>query len=191
MSASALPERDDAAALSHTQRLIGVEHGAIYALAKQLPEVNALLEDSFEQLSATFMQIAAQINAYRDKVAAQKLPPDACAELNALGGDITAGITKVVMGLQFQDRVSQNLVITINVLGDLLDEWPQGESSDARDLAFARSVLEKMKLGEFRQRYLDYLLQHGLIDSAESLGLSEAPHAQRSGTEDDGDIDLF
>ena len=187
-SAAPQPEAQDET--DHTKRLIGVEHGAIHALAEQLPEVNALLESSFEDISGTFMQIASQINAYKDKVGALELPDDARAELDALSGEMSSNITKIVMGMQFQDRVSQNLVIVINVLNDLLQEWPDGEGSDAGDLAFARSVLEKMKLGEIRQRYLDYLLSHGLIEDAASIGF-EPVEAQTSSDDDDDDIDLF
>ncbi len=175
----------------HIQRLIGVEHGAIHALAQQLPEVNTLLETSFEDISGTFMQIASQISSYREQVEAEELSDEARSALDKIAQGINANITKIIMGLQFQDRVSQNLVITINVLNDLLEEWPEDESSDARDLAFAQSVLEKMKLGEFRQRYLDYLLEHNLIDDPASIGFQSLENSVSSASDSEDDIDLF
>lgn len=190
-SAEELAELQEAEA--HRDRLIGVEHGAIYALAQQLPEVNQLLERSFEDISSTFMQIASAVGRYQQNVEALEMADETRARLEELKAQISSDISKVVMGMQFQDRVSQNLVITINVLNDLLEEWPEGESTDARDLAFAKSVLEKMKLGEFRQRYLDYLLSHQLIDSALSIGfdMGDSSSASSASEDDDDDIDLF
>lgn len=185
-SVSALAEQEQ-----HTQTLIGVEHGAIHALAQQLPEVNALLETSFEEISATFLTIATQVNAYRDIVNECEIPSDTKEQLAAISSDISNNITKIVMGLQFQDRVSQNLVITINVLNDLLNEWPQGESNDSRDVAFARSVLEKMKLGEVRQRYIDYLMEHGIIDDPSAIGFDSISAKEKTDGDGDDDIDLF
>lgn len=152
------------------------------ALTEQLTRVNALLEGSFNDLSAQFVQMADDFRTFRASTG---------EEAEVLGQRIEKTLAQSIMSMQFQDRVSQNLVITMDVLRVLAAEL-EAELSGTRktaeiDCHAARELYHFLRLGEIRQEYLDALMRRGFIRSPEELGISGA-ETPRPG---DDDIELF
>lgn len=96
-------------------------------------------------------------------------------------------ITSAIVGMQFQDRVSQNLVIATNVskeiiiyLREAIDatissfesrEHVLGKSGTiAIDETFAKKLIEYLTLGELQQKFIDHLITHGYITNPSQLG---------------------
>lgn len=157
------------------------------ALSIQLARVNQLLETSFNDLSSQFVQMAEDMKAYR---ALTRTHLD--AEGVALAGRIEATLAQSIMSMQFQDRVSQNLVITMDVLKTLAAELEAQLHGDAEEGApiqtdAARELYHFLRLGEVRGEYLEALKRRGYIKGAEELGLSGAETPK----ENSDDVELF
>ena len=94
--------------MEHEHRLIGVEHGALSALAGHLPEVNALLESSFNEISTDFMKLNSLLSQQHQALdPLMALLPEQMEDYQETRERMQTIITKLVSALQFQDRVSQ------------------------------------------------------------------------------------
>lgn len=154
---------------------------ALEVLRSQLPEVKQLMEHNIEDVSGAFSDIAAHVGN-QDTT-----------------GTLADALARAIMGLQFQDRVSQNLVITINVLNAVI-EYLQREIDDTAsaldrahersrlDMDFAKHLMGLLNLGDLQRKFVHHLLEHGYIENPAALGLSpDVPEKKRA----DDDIDLF
>lgn len=118
--------------------------------------------------------------------------------IDGLADDITQNMGQVIIGMQFQDRVSQNLVIVTNVLNAII-KYLQDEidvtisNLDRRneraelDQTFARSLLAFLTLGELQHKFVDHLVTHGYIQDPSDIGYDPGTSEQQ----DTGEIDLF
>lgn len=108
-------------------------------------------------------------------------------------------IGEVVVGLQFQDRVSQNILITVNIMRSIvsylekeiktsLPSITREERRGLLDKEFAKEILQQFRLGELQTSFVSHLVNHGYIEKPEDLGFSFKEHSKQ---EDDDDIDLF
>lgn len=154
-----------------------VQISVLRALEKQLPDVNQLLETSFGDLSENFVNMSSDIADFQNQVVTfSQLNPDddiiseMAREAINVSSRLNENLTKVIMGMQFQDRVSQNLVIAINVIRELAIELNQYSTDiraridhaeitpDPDSIALFLSIL---KLGEVKQLFLDFLRERG------------------------------
>ena len=156
------------------------------ALGAQLLCVNELLERSFTDLSAQFVQMAQDIQDYRALTVAH-----GGEEAGKLGERIERSLMQSIVSMQFQDRVSQNLVITMDVLRELAveleEQLARAETSGTIDVAAARELYHFLRLGEIRGAYLEALTRRGYIAGPQALGLDK-PHAPQPAEDD---IELF
>lgn len=177
-------------------------------LADQLPRVNDLLETSMNDISSRFSKIASHSAKLRQNLNNIIKEIDNNNLGNTLHNLITEAennelqqinneIGKIVTGMQFQDRVSQNILITINIMktiADYLDKEFENSvpniSKDERkkliNKDFAKELLEKFRLGELQHAFVDHLVSHGYIETAEEIGFTDIESAKK-----DDDIELF
>lgn len=175
----------------------------LQALTKQLPQINELLENSFNDLSSTFVEMSSDIMAFQNQIktlADLNEDDDVIAEMayesTTVSARINESLTKVIMGMQFQDRVSQNFVITINVLREIAAELDQyskdirdtlgGEVSITPDADTVSMFTEILKLGEVKQLFLDFLKERGHGELVAQIGGGFHGH-----TVDEEDVELF
>jgi hypothetical protein len=173
--------------------------GVLYALLMQLPTINHLLENSFNDLSSTFVDMSedvARIQKYIDGLNQQS--PISADAVNAqeISKRVSANISKVIIGMQFQDRVSQNLVIAVNVLHEVvaeLDRSPQNVRANSAslgasslDIQAVNMFVDILKLGEVKQLFLDFLTSRGHADVVAQIGGGFHGH-----TADEEDVELF
>jgi hypothetical protein len=151
-------------------------HAALHTLAKHLEEVNALLETSFEQISELFLTISGKIATLKD-IADESERARTCDEINAL-------VMQSITDMQFQDRVSQNIVIARNVMNHAAEEL---QVTDDVPLNSERKevMLHLLNLGDIRQKFLAYCIERGFVPKEEAMP------EQRQQTDDDDDIELF
>ncbi len=157
------------------------------ALSIQLARVNQLLEASFNDLSTQFVRMAEDMKTYRALTRSHLDTGGA-----ELAGRIEATLAQSIMSMQFQDRVSQNLVITMDVLKALAAELETQLNSDAQGGApiqtdAARELYHFLRLGEIRGEYLEALKRRGYIRSVEDLGISGSEIPK----EDCDNVELF
>lgn len=118
--------------------------------------------------------------------------------IERLSDEISGSLSKVIIAMQFQDWVSQNLVITLNVLGANI-RYLKGEI-DATipaldhvhqrveiDKEFTKLLILEFSLGELKNKFVDYLMTHEYITDPSEVGFEVA---DSTGTQDD-DIELF
>jgi hypothetical protein len=108
-------------------------------------------------------------------------------------------LSQIVVGMQFQDRVSQNILITINIMkaiAEYLDKEistsmpnvTKAERKKLLNMDFAKELLQKFRLGELQHSFVNHLVSHGYISSPEELGFSVADHVKKP---EDDDVELF
>ncbi len=187
---------------------------ALEVLCTQLPKVNALLETNMMDLSTSFTVLASQAQDQARNVAAvvaaaKQMQNDAgkaaaeqelaraqsVAEISA--EKMIAAVSQAIIGMQFQDRVSQNLVIAQHVslgivgyLQTVLDETRACLKTDGEavlDMAFAQRMAKYLTLGELQRQFIDHLVEHGYISDGSQLGFS----GQDEGKSEQGDVELF
>ncbi len=116
--------------------------------------------------------------------------------------EMTVEVSRIVVGMQFQDRVSQNIVITVDIMRSIaqyldreiensIPNITREERKKLIDKEFAKKLLEKFRLGELQLSFVNHLVEHGYIDNAEELGFSIDGHAADDNKSDDDGIDLF
>jgi hypothetical protein len=109
-------------------------------------------------------------------------------------------ISHIVVGMQFQDRVSQNILITINIMKTIVDylekeickslpNLPKEERRKLLDKDFAKEILTQFRLGELQLSFVQHLIEHGYIKNADEVGFSIEDHQKKDDDEDD--IELF
>lgn len=109
-------------------------------------------------------------------------------------------ISQIVVGMQFQDRVSQNILITVNVMQEIisfldaqiLTAMPDITKEDRKKMLnkdFAKDLIKTFRLGELQLSFVRHLIEHGYIEDAAEVGFDLSAH--EVGDKKDDDIDLF
>jgi hypothetical protein len=178
--------------LQRRLNLSEVQISVLSALARQLPDVNSLMENSVSDLSEIFVGISDDVTTLQKQLALQG---DGAKDALATTSMLYEKLGRVITGMQFQDRVSQNFVIAINVIREVCAELNQ-YSSDIRSTIGHGEVtpdgdsitmfLEILKLGEVKQLFLDFLKERGHHAVVESVGGGYHGHVA-----DEDDIELF
>lgn len=181
-SAQALPAATEEKLLKRWLSAAESQICALEVLCSQIPKVNRLLEDNMIAVGGNFNKLAAEV---------QKLPD------GEIKSSMQAEVMKAIVGMQFQDRVSQNLVITekvsrgiVSYLTTVIAETIVDlrlEGKATLDMAFAEQMASFLTLGELQHQFVDHLITHGYIKDGAQIGAvtsSAAAHAS-------GDVDLF
>lgn len=168
---------------------------SLEVLCAQIPEVSKLLETSMCSISERFVAMAADFERYAESVKQGQKG----ADIEAFEHAITGAISTIIVDMQFQDRVSQNLVIVTNVLNAIIG-YLQEEINDTAlslnahneraelDKEFAQKLLKFLTLGELQHKFVDHLLTHHYINDYAELGYDPNAHPDKKG---DDNIDLF
>ncbi len=94
--------------------------------------------------------------------------------------EISAALSQGIVGMQFQDWVSQNLVIAVDVLAiNILYLKEQIEASSSAlevvhesvvlDKEFAKKLIAQFSLGKLQQDFIEHLLDKGYIEDPSEL----------------------
>ena len=151
-------------------------HTAAHILSSHIQEINLLLDTSFSNISSQFITISSMVSALASL-------PDAQAR-NAKTAEISALIGKTIMDMQFQDRVSQNLVITSNILKATADTL-NVEHAKSLNQPLADTLVHLLNLGDIKHKFFAYALERGFIDA------SAIPTSDATTHVSDDDIELF
>lgn len=162
------------AALSDNER--ATLHTAMHTLGEHLQEINQLLDDSFSSISNQFIEISGMVQALASITGE--------TERQAQQTAISALIGKTIMDMQFQDRVSQNLVITMNILRESAAKLNTTNAA-ALDDALGQDMVRLLNLGEIKQKFITYAQSRGWLSNPDTFGVV-APAAAG-----DDDIELF
>lgn len=160
----------------------------VEVMAKVTPDINEMLETNMLSISESFTEIAQSGRSLQDRLesASSGLPLD---EMKAEVEKINQNVAQVIIGMQFQDRLSQNLVI-LRDISEELQSTISGDLAGAEgdvDLDGLKRILELIKLGEIKNVFVDYLMEAGYIKSHEEIG-----HQVVDGTSSGADeIELF
>jgi hypothetical protein len=150
-----------------------------------LPNVNKLLEDNIMLISDSFTNIA-ETSSLIEK----SLDNNNLAEVRGQIKEISKNVSSAIVGLQFQDRVSQNLAIC-TIISSVINEHISktilsSENQIIANLDISRQIYDKIFLGEIRNEFVDFLMAKNLINSPDDLG-----HKTADETQHNEDIELF
>lgn len=158
------------------------------AMVTQLTQVNELMDSSCTSLSAEFISIANNVQQAQGAISDAK--PESLAHAQELLSQVARSVSQVILHMQFQDRVSQNLVIAMNLMrlvSEHTNAMANGSASKANPTALV-PYMDLMKLGEIKQKFVAELIARGLITDGAEVGYTS--QAEGAGSADD-DIELF
>lgn len=164
---------------------------------------NVEIPDHLESLAAATSdaETAKQLKSLAVKIKSHE--KDLHAELKKATDNLKKNnieTSQIVVGMQFQDRVSQNILITINIMKTIVEyiereisaslpEISREERKQLLDKDFAKEILSQFRLGDLQVSFVNHLINHGYIENAEEIGFSMEAHVKKES--DDDDIDLF
>ena len=162
---------------------------ALHTLSQHLPEVNTLLDTSFSSISDQFMQVANLLAEYGALAEKENATDADKAHRAQVFSSMTALVTKTIVDMQFQDRVSQNLVITINIakqIAELLQErLTHGTKLDTK---MTQQLVYLLNLGEIKEKFIAYAQSTDAMEDPAEYGIRDAHVTAK---DDEDDIELF
>lgn len=164
---------------------------SLEVLCTQIPEVSKLLETSICNISERFVAIADDFDRYSQCVK-QSIGLDGkrSGDIDEFHRNISDAISSIIVDMQFQDRVSQNMVIVTNVLNAIIG-YVQEEINETitnlnernerveLDKAFAQKLLTFFTLGELQHKFVDHLLTRHYINDYTELGYDPSAHPDK------------
>lgn len=163
---------------------------ALHTLAQHLPEVNALLDSSFSSISEQFVEVADLITQCEALSGSDTASDQEKAKRSALFHRMSALVSKTIIDMQFQDRVSQNLVITVNVCSQIADFLDlQLRSGIPLDTKLTQQLVHLLNLGDIKQKFIAYSRECGAMEDPSEYGIRDAVVEEKAS--DDDDIELF
>ena len=161
---------------------------ALHTLSEHLPEVNHLLDGSFSSISEQFVSVADMMAEY-GALAEKDDATDAEKERRAqVFSAMTALVSKTIVDMQFQDRVSQNLVITINVAKQIAEMLQERLHPGIQlDTKMTQQLFFLLNLGEIKEKFITYARSTGAMEDPAEYGIRDAHVAKK----DEDDIELF
>jgi hypothetical protein len=172
-------------------------------MSAQIPKLNTMLEENMLMIGESFSQIAEKSRTQQAKLDSANSSDPILIEVKNISSEISSNVNKAIIGMQFQDRVSQNLVILNNLSNGMKDyisylvetignlsKAKQQNSADPTifDIEFAKKIVKVFTLGELRDMFISELVRQGYIQSEKDLGIILVEHAPAGG---DDDIELF
>jgi hypothetical protein len=182
-------ENDKAVELAET---LAALTAVLTIVEEVIPRVNKLVEDNIGVITSNFEKIATTSKALARYFELTN------TDVSPFIKEIEKSIGNAIMGIQFQDRLSQNLVILQNISqvsnqhikGALnIQQNKNGADGSGLNLDLSKKILENLKLGEVREVFVNYLVQNGLIKDAAELGYTAADDENKKQHSDD--IELF
>lgn len=170
-----------------------ISSAAVLAIIEEVaPKLNTLVEENISIVTENFSKIATTSKALA------RFFELSGTDVKPMIDEMSHCISNALIGIQFQDRLSQNLVILKNISEQLnkgikdainLQQVNNDSWSRALNLDLIKKIFEDLKLGEVRQVYINFLLQNGLIKSPSELGFVEVPAEEKNQHNDD--VELF
>lgn len=161
---------------------------ALHTISTHLPEVNALLETSFASISDQFMQVASLLAEYGALAEKENATEADKANRAHVFSNMTSLVTKTIVDMQFQDRVSQNLVITINIAQQIAEQLQERLAHGTQlDTKMTQQLVYLLNLGEIKEKFITYAQSTGAMEDPAEYGIRDAHVAAK----DDDDIELF
>lgn len=141
--------------------------------------------------------VAQEIKDIKSAIAQQEKKLDEALKVSQVSYNKMLGaVTSAIVGMQFQDRVSQNLKIAENVSKEIVRYLKEtvGKTSSALgdgasgvlDTEFAKRLASLLTLGELQRQFADHLLAQGYIQNVEQVGIK--PEAKEQGADE---VELF
>ncbi len=153
-----------------------------------IPNVNKLLEDNILLLSEGLTKIASESKKLQKYIAENSSFEK--SQLENFAKNINDGASSAIVGIQFQDRVSQNLVIACDIANNLEKFIAENYNLITGNLnkKLSEDILNLIKLGEIRDKYIAILKQLNLINDSAEIGFK--PNEDASKVNND-DVELF
>ncbi len=162
---------------------------ALHTLAVHLPEVNALLDTSFSSISEQFVEVANLLQEYGALCDKPSLSEAETASKHEIFQRMSALVGKTIIDMQFQDRVSQNLVITVNIAQQIAEALrgriPEGTPLDTK---LTQQLVHLLNLGDIKQKFTAYAQSVGAMSDPAEYGIREAVVTAKA---EEDDIELF
>lgn len=185
---------------------------ALDVVSHQLPDMRVLLEDNVEAISTHFSSFASEINSQKGKIeeiksfiaddAGNSVMSDGVSlrldDLEKSVQTLNSELMECIVRMQFQDRISQNLVIAANVIAEIQDYLEDSVKDTTHafedvtrsknltlDKEFAKKMLKHLTLGELQHKFVSDLIQHGYIQNETELDVADI------GASEEGDVELF
>ncbi|NDF11415.1 MAG: hypothetical protein EB060_01170 [Proteobacteria bacterium] len=189
------------AALAYWLSIAESQICSLEVLTQLLPDVSKRLESDMMAISEQFVMLASTLQAQHaliQKMLESEASHTSLQTLHQQSQHSAQAIGKIIMGMQFQDWVTQNLVIATNVikaniahLEESMDKTatPQQQADIPIDKHFAKELVEDFKLGELQRRFVDHLLKHHYIKDTKEIDFSLSDVAEKKTADDN--IDLF
>ena len=116
--------------------------------------------------------------------------------------EIESVIGKVIVSMQFQDRVSQNIDITNKVMNFIIEYIKDTENKTVEhlngrgdnvgiDKEFVSKIVSFLTLGDLRSNFTQYLMSQGYIDECSEVGYTHPDDIDQVAEEKDEGFDLF
>lgn len=166
-------------------RVLVASSSVSHVLNYILPNVNRLLEDNIITITESFTKIA-ENNVKLDKL----LSENDIDSAKSIATDISRNVSSAIIGLQFQDRVTQNLQIATKlskILSEKVEDRISELGSPEADTEVLRQIYEEIFLGEIRDEFLNYLEKKDYIESKREIIGDESKEPKVSNE----DIELF
>jgi len=184
---------------------------ALDVVGHQLPDVRVLLEENVEAISTHFSIFASEISSQRSQIFEIKSFIDDNVNDGNISGvnsrldnleesvqKLNSELMECIVRMQFQDRISQNLVIATNVIAEIKDYLENSVNDTTRafegvtrsrdltlDKGFAKKMLKHLTLGELQHKFVSDLIAHGYIQNETELGVADI------GASEEGEVELF
>jgi methyl-accepting chemotaxis protein len=150
---------------------------------------NIMIQDKIALLMASILKQ----NAYFAKLLFEN------AEVSR---DIASNITQLVIGMQFQDRVTQHISYSLQMLDSLDKTYPEKPNGSSQlsdnNQELLKTMVQKLTIAELKQQFTQLLLAEGLIRTSQDVGISQEKmnsplHSSHNpnGKEEDSDVELF
>lgn len=173
---------------------------ALEVLCSQIPKMNRVLEENMVALGNSFGVVASKSQEQQANLKNMIMEGRGKGRFPAmekLSVEINSAISSAIVSMQFQDRVSQNLIIATNVSSEIMTYLKesveitasvlQNSENTPLDEDFAKRLIKHLTLGELQHKFIQHLIEHSYIKDASQLGYSNE-HDQKTPA---SDIELF
>ncbi|HCR86507.1 MAG TPA: hypothetical protein DIV86_07515 [Alphaproteobacteria bacterium] len=158
----------------------------LHVLDYILPNVNELLEDNILLIGQSFSKIAETSVAMQKNLAEKKYD-----EIQDQIFEISKNVSSAIVGLQFQDRVSQNLAICLMISSminkHIVKVISEQKGDVTADIDISKEIYDKIFLGEIRNEFVKFLVDYNFIKHPSDIGHNPISEV----TTNSEDIELF
>ncbi len=172
----------------------------IHAIASSVKEGYSTLQSVATIDMSNNINVRDKIDAIMEAMLAQGEETRSVMQETAVASRHTSDvISRMIVGMQFQDRTTQNVQNTVDVLQCLTDSLQKmreetlhmlksDEHVVVLDIGFIRDILQYVTLSDLKHAFIDHLVEKGYVKNADALGVNVGNVAA---THSDEDIELF